>query len=131
MIDIPTIRARAEKATKPLPSHPGVFGWVRGMMEGYHHSVLSGIAGGIIFDAPRTDQGQRDCEFAAAARTDVPDLCDRVDELARINDALVEAGEWVLNVVNGVGRGGRPVDPNDDEPEAAFDALKGALPKEA
>ena len=40
---------------------------------------------------------------------------------------LREAGEWVLNIVNGVGRGGGSIDPDDDEPEAAFDALKAAL----
>lgn len=38
-----------------------------------------------------------------------------------------EAGEWVLNVVNGVSRGGGEIDPNDDEPETAFAALHAAL----
>lgn len=55
-------------------------------------------------------------------------------ELERERDAalaskakLREEAEWVLNIVNGVSRGGGPIDPTDDEPEAAFDALKLAL----
>ena len=40
---------------------------------------------------------------------------------------LEEASKWVLNIVNGISRSGGAVDPMDDEPEAAFEALKAAL----
>lgn len=124
-LDIPAIRARAEKATKPFPSHPGVFGWVRGMMDGYHHSILSGIAGGIIFDAPRTNQGRRDCEFAAAARTDVPDLCAYALELEK---QLANCKKVFGKAIAEHQRLGDRYEELDDKHEAAKERIAALLP---
>lgn len=55
-------------------------------------------------------------------------LADRILVIAKERDNLYLAGEWVLNVVNGVGKAGGS--PEDGENEAAFNALKVAL-KEA
>ena len=51
-------------------------------------------------------------------------LCAQLTAAQKREQDLVEAGKWVLNVISGVGRSGGPIDPMDDEPEAAFDSLK-------
>ena len=40
-----------------------------------------------------------------------------------------EAATWTLNIVHGVSKSGAGIDPMDDEPEAAFEALKQSLAK--
>ena len=60
----------------------------------------------------------------SVGQLDVDSLLSYLTAAKKREQDLVEAGKWVLNVISGVGRSGGPIDPMDDEPEAAFDSLK-------
>ncbi len=80
-LDIASIRARAEAATKNMTKwNPRFNGRV---MQGAH-------LGQTLIGLDDTYEGSdEDCAFLAAARTDVPALCDRVEAL-ELREQLLE-----------------------------------------
>lgn len=94
-LGITAIRARAEAATADMSSWSDAHAPEDGETVGYVPQG-SHLGETLISLADTYENSREDCAFLAAARTDVPLLCDRVEALERVLEGLRLVGLSVV-----------------------------------